>query len=339
MRMLSKPDSCELRRREPHRNGPWIHSPRGQSPLLREASAEALLRQTQGGSSWPLPRIGRATPGGEVGERRRRTRHLDQSEGNCTGGPHGAGWREPYALARAYLSSVPCGNSCSAPRPSHSLAMPIFGLVTSLLAQAILAGPPGTPPEALPLASNEVAEFCAPLPSPATISNVVHDHYARTDGTQVVEGSVDYTLSLGERASWSILITDDGYGAAHFEVDGQILVYATFEEGAPESGLRPGSMVETWVSPNISLPAETVAELFQESVTEILFDGLVPQEFKCSAFGRKVMKWAKHLTYGALGAGTAGCCALGSIPGCMLCGGAAGTAGSALGDAFDAHCD
>jgi hypothetical protein len=145
--------------------------------------------------------------------------------------------------------------------------------------------------------------------------------------------SREYPLSTGDVGEVFVTADTDGNGHAYFAINGDLVAAATVtvvdgEEPEPQ----------TWTASGELYAPELVAELVQhEAVTDLAAD-MVPEEFKCSRFGRKVLKAAKYAMYGTATALTAACCST-VTPGCLVCAFGAGAGAGAIGDAFDAYCE
>jgi hypothetical protein len=67
--------------------------------------------------------------------------------------------------------------------------------------------------------------------------------------------------------------------------------------------------------------------------------GAIPQEFKCSDWGRKVMKAGRYMVGAALAATAAACCSGSLGVGCVLCSAGAWVANEAAGEFANGYCD
>lgn len=175
-------------------------------------------------------------------------------------------------------------------------------------------------------------QFCGPLASDVMIIDVQQFEREDSDGTKHWSSTVTYTLSTGQRAEVMFTVDARENGEAHFAVDGVVVAYASYQAGEP-------GVTQTWVAPELSDQQEVAAELLQESVADVLLDGLIPQAIECSSFGKGVMRGVKYLWIGVTAAAAAGCCAGTGILGCTVCATGAAAAGVAGVDAANRHCD
>ncbi len=207
---------------------------------------------------------------------------------------------------------------------SHSLLV-LGAALVSLLAPALALA---------------AGEFCAPLPSEASIVDSKQFEDVETDGSKRWSSTVIYRLSTGQTAEAVLSFDNHHIGEVYFAVDGEIVVYVTYSE-SPEPGadLDRGLTTRSWAAPDLGERQEMVAELLQESVGELLLADLVPQATKCSAFGEGVMRGIKYLWIGATAAAGAACCAGTGIIGCAACAAGAAAAGTAGAEAANNHCD
>jgi len=67
--------------------------------------------------------------------------------------------------------------------------------------------------------------------------------------------------------------------------------------------------------------------------------GSLPQEFKCSAWGRKVMKAGRYMVGAALAATTAACCIASQGIACVACAAGAWVGNEAAGEFANGYCD
>lgn len=183
-------------------------------------------------------------------------------------------------------------------------------------------------------------EFCAPLPAQASIVDSVQFEDVESDGTKTWSSTVVYTLSTGETVEAVLTFDSEQTGAMYFAVDGEVVVYASYAENAePNANLERGLVTRSWADPALAERQALVAELLQESVGELLIDGMIPQPIKCSALGKGVMRGLKYLWIGASAAAGAACCAGTGIVGCAACAAGAAAAGTAGAEAANNHCD
>jgi hypothetical protein len=183
-------------------------------------------------------------------------------------------------------------------------------------------------------------EFCAPLPPEASIVDSNQFEDVKSDGSTTWSSTVTYSLSTGEVAEAVLTFDSLQTGEMYFAVDGEIVVHVTFSQAAePGANLERGFATRSWADPDLAEQPALVAELLQESVGDILLDGMIPQPIKCSGFGKGVMRGVKYLWIGATAAAGAACCAGTGIVGCAACAAGAAAAGTAGAEAANNHCD
>lgn len=90
----------------------------------------------------------------------------------------------------------------------------------------------------------------------------------------------------------------------------------------------------------VNAAPESIAELLRVDLPAVLAES-IPQEFKCSKWGKTVMRVAGVMWRAGVGAAGAACCALSSasIVGCVACGAGAATAMYEGTKIIDGHCD
>jgi hypothetical protein len=213
--------------------------------------------------------------------------------------------------------------------------------LTGALAAALILAFPGPAPAATNSTSPpEVRSYCAPLPPQTTILDSDLAERVQADGTTLWTSTVVYALSTGQTAEAVLSYTSDQTGDMSFAIDGEVVVfvrYAAADDSSAQFGHGFGT--QSWASPSLALHQEVTAELLQESVGQVLMRGLVPQEMKCSKFGKGVVAGMKYLWIGATAAAGAACCAGTGIIGCGACATGAAAAGFAGVDAANGHCD
>ncbi len=123
---------------------------------------------------------------------------------------------------------------------------------------------------------------------------------------------------------------DTGDGLIY--VDGEALLHVTTDEHGGTT---------TWVTPGFDIPPQLIAELGAANVATEVFAGMSrePLAFPCSEFGKKVVRFAKYLWVGMVGAAGGACCVASGGAGCIVCGAAAGVAQLADTEAADGYCE
>lgn len=207
----------------------------------------------------------------------------------------------------------------------------------NLLISAVLVAPPTTVNS--PWSPDEV---CAAGPSaPANIEISFSDN-ALPGGLRVLSASAVYELSNGDLAEAYLEADSSGYAELSIAIDGEVVMRSAAEParvlpGAENDNSDDLSLTSMWDELDADYPPQLLAELIHHDVLAAMTIGMVPEEFKCSRFGKRVMKAAKYATYGVATAVTAACCTSVS-PACLACAFSAGAAGGAIGDAFDDYC-
>jgi hypothetical protein len=186
------------------------------------------------------------------------------------------------------------------------------------------------------------AGFCAPpVPEPTSV-DVSFFEGERVDGVRYWGGTANYVLTSGDIGEARLLVDSDGVGEASFAINDQIVAHAAITNDGDNcgyDGVDAGPSVQTWSSADLGYSADLLAELLQTEVAVDMINGMVPQEFKCSPFGRKAVKAAKYLWVGAVAAAGTTCCAASSGVGCALCIGGAAAASQAGVDAANGYCE
>jgi hypothetical protein len=223
--------------------------------------------------------------------------------------------------------------------PASKPALCVTTLTGALTAALLLAIP--SPAAAATTSPPTVAQYCAPLPPQTSIleSDLAED--VLPNGLTRWTSTVIYTLSTGQTAEAVLSYTSDQVGDVSFAIDGEVVVFVRYAAAPDDSAARLGHGfgTQSWASPSLALQQEVTAELLQESVGQVLMRGLVPQEMKCSKFGKGVIAGMKYLWIGATAAAGAACCAGTGIVGCGACATGAAAAGFAGVDAANGHCD
>lgn len=205
----------------------------------------------------------------------------------------------------------------------------MFGatVLTSILA---FNPPPGTPPEW----SEQPGQLCTPIPPAPSYVDVSYFDDARADGSYVWGAEATYELSTGDLGEMYIVIDSGGAGEAYLAINGNIVAHASV---SPDDAVSGGPTAAWWSSPQLNYSAELLAELMQGPAAGMI-NRMIPQEFKCSPFGKKAVKGAKYAWFAVTGALTAACCGTLTV-GCLVCAGGAAAAAGAGADALDEYCE
>ncbi|WP_146658149.1 hypothetical protein [Enhygromyxa salina] len=161
----------------------------------------------------------------------------------------------------------------------------------------------------------------------------VVDEYTTQDGTRTRWASVSYSLPQGQTAEVVLVVDDANHGDGYLYVDGEAIVHSTWDAS---TGLT------NWISstPEASeLASAALVGLAGGPGTELMdaFGG-ESQAFKCSAWGKKVLRAGKYIWSGVVAA-SAGVCCLSAGAGCPLCLGAGAVAQGIGADALEDYCD
>jgi hypothetical protein len=135
------------------------------------------------------------------------------------------------------------------------------------------------------------------------------------DGSQSWGSTATYQLSTGELGETFLVVNSDGSGEAQLTVDGEIIAHVILDW--PSWSAEP--VLTTWYPSTLEYPPELIAEMMRVDLSVILAES-IPQEFKCSAWGKKVMKAGKYMVSGLIGASGAACCAISQGFACFACG-------------------
>lgn len=191
--------------------------------------------------------------------------------------------------------------------------------------------PPETPPD-LSAPSDRV---CSPLPPAPHDIDMLYFDDVRADGSRGWSVALTYELSTGDFGEAYLDGDSLGNGESYFAINGTIVAHARVTIEAETGGpITSYSLSQV----GFEYAPELLAELVHPQVVDVMLDGMGPQEFKCSKFGRKVLKAAKYAMYGTATALTAACCGT-LTPGCLVCAFSAGGAAAAAGDALDDYCE
>lgn len=171
----------------------------------------------------------------------------------------------------------------------------------------------------------------APTYQPPPLAVV--DEYTTQDGHRTRWASVTYTLPDGETAEAVLVVDDADHGDGYLYVDGEAVAHSSW-------GADTG--VTNWTSSDPAareLAKVALDGLGGEAGNELLdaFAG-DSQAFKCSAWGKKVLRAGKYIWVGVVASTTAACCGA-TAPGCILCAGAGAAAGAMGADALEGYCD
>lgn len=167
------------------------------------------------------------------------------------------------------------------------------------------------------IATPDVGEqICAPIPPvPPRLELTQLD--ASEDRMWGADGR--YLLSTGDIGMVSLVIDGAGSGEAYLAINGDIVAHAAVH-------LDPATaqpVTTPWWPEQVDYSPELIAELMRVDLSAVVADS-IPQEFKCSPWGRKVMKAGKYMMIGLIGASGAACCIASKGVACVVCG--AGTA-------------
>lgn len=190
-----------------------------------------------------------------------------------------------------------------------------------------------TPPGATSWSSESPELVCAPQPTTPSEFDISYFDETRADGSQVWGVEVAYILSSGDAGDAFLTIDEDGNGEAYLAIDGDIVAHTSLTHD-PRTGWPT---LTSWSPPDLDHAPELIAESMQIPMG-LAINRMFPQEFKCSPFGKQVVKAAKYLWIGATFAAGATCCVTVSAT-CYLCGVSMALAGEAGAEALDKHCD
>lgn len=197
---------------------------------------------------------------------------------------------------------------------------------------AAFAGPPvnASIPPGSDIEVAETADSQAP-PEPAVLE-VASDEVLQPDGRRVRWASVTYELSNGHEAEVFVEVDERGHGDGLIYVEGEALLHVTTNDHGTAT---------TWVAPDIDMPPQLIAELGAVNVANEIFAGIgnEPLAFPCSEFGKKVVRFAKYLWVGMVGAAGGACCVASGGAACIVCGAATGVAQLAGTEAADGYCE
>jgi hypothetical protein len=198
-------------------------------------------------------------------------------------------------------------------------------LTPFLLSSLCLFGSPEPP-------ADTTDPFGAVAPPAAVAIDVAGSEGTFDDGTQYWVRTVTYELASGDVGEAHMVIASDGYGTLQISINGEVIA------SAESSDTELGPLLHTWTVPETNYPGDVLAQINQPRVGEELLVGVIPQEFKCSAWGRKAVRMAKYLWIGVSGATGAVCC-MATTAGCPLCVAGAGIASAVGTDAANGYCD
>ncbi len=148
-----------------------------------------------------------------------------------------------------------------------------------------------------------------------------------------------YELSSGDTAEALLNVDSLGRGEAYLAINGDIISHVAIEYTAGV-GERSSKMT-TWLpdEDEIAYPPELIAELVHGDVGDAILNRLVPQEFKCSRFGKKALKAGKYMWIGLVAASGTVCCMATAEIACPACVGAAAIGVAAGSEAIDGYCE
>ena len=207
----------------------------------------------------------------------------------------------------------------------------MFGatVLTSILA---LNPPPGTPSEW----SEQPGQLSTPIPLAPSHADVSYFDDVRADGSLVWGAQATYELSTGDVGEIYVVIDSGGTGEAYLAINGDIVAHASVSDDAVAGSGGPTTI--DWSPAQLDYSAELLAELMQGPAAGMMINRMIPQEFKCSDFGKKAVKGAKYAWFAVTGALTAACCGTLTV-GCLVCAGSAAAAAGAGADALDEYCE
>lgn len=201
----------------------------------------------------------------------------------------------------------------------------------TILAASLLASSPSTSQDV----GAAEGPICAAVPTAPQRIEVTHWRDTADDGTRILDAAATYRLSSGDIGEAFLSIDGEGSGEAQLMINGDIIAHVAIE--MPTS--REGPVLTTWMPPSVDYPPELIAELIMVDLPAVLAEQM-PQEFKCSPFGKKVTKAASLLFRATAYAASVVCCLppIGTTT-CVVCVVGAGLAGDEIGDHIDEHCE
>ncbi len=190
---------------------------------------------------------------------------------------------------------------------------------------------PTTPHEAQPTRPDIRLTTVAP--------GITIDHFDEVgiDGQRFLGADASWTLSTGDLAEAHIILDELGTGEAYFAINGDTIAHVSLADD--ELAGTTGPSLTSWTPAAIDYPPELVAALMHAEIGELLLGKMVPAEFKCSRFGKKVLKAGKYIWTGLVAAGSTVCCIATEGIGCPVCMGAGAVATLAGQEAADGYCD
>ena len=179
-----------------------------------------------------------------------------------------------------------------------------------------------------------IEQVCAPVaPRPERVDAQPFSSTA-ADGTQTWGATTTYQLSTGELGEAFMVVDSKGAGEVQLMIDGEIIAHV-------EISLEPATgqpVTTTWHPPEVTVAPEAIAEAMWIDLPTIVA-GTIPQEFKCSAWGRKVMKAGRYMVGAGLAASAAACCLASQGVACLACAGGAWVVNEAAGEFANGYCD
>ena len=176
-------------------------------------------------------------------------------------------------------------------------------------------------------------------PQTTVAPGIAVDHFdvVGVDGERFLGADASWKLSTGDLAEAHMIIDARGTGEAYVAINGDTLAHVSLAAG--ELAGTAGPSLTSWTPAATDYPPEIIAELMQAQVGELMLGGMVPAEFKCSPFGKKVLKAGKYIWTGLVAAGSGVCCIATEGIGCPVCLGAGAVATLAGQEAADGYCD
>jgi hypothetical protein len=176
-------------------------------------------------------------------------------------------------------------------------------------------------------------EICMPTSRATPDIQVFYADDVQADRTKVWSASATYELSTGDLGEAYILVDSNETGEVYFAINGEIVSHTSISGHVPGRG----PTYVSWAPEQLDYPHEALVELMQVSAGDVMLDGMIPQEFKCSDFGKKAVRVAKYLWIAASAAAGAACTmATGAA---IACGAGAVVLGAAGADAAEDYCD
>ncbi|PRQ10055.1 hypothetical protein [Enhygromyxa salina] len=179
-----------------------------------------------------------------------------------------------------------------------------------------------------------LALFASPSPTYRPPPLTVVDEYTTQDGQRTRWASVTYGLPDGQTAEFILVADDSNSGDGYLYVNGEALVHATWDDA---------NGVSSWTSsvPGAGALAGAALTALEGEAGTALLDAFTgdSQVFKCSAWGKKVLRAGKYIWGAAVMGSAAACCVETGMVGCGLCGAAGWALAEAGSEALENYCD